>query len=96
MAMTRTHFGGRPERYRLRGGTSFVIEAGARDELATRMMADGVHPAALEIATICNAASSWGGYEAFLGDQVARVTGINAGSSERGRRLLSAVDRVNP
>ena len=26
------------------------------DELATRMMADGVHPAALEIATICNAA----------------------------------------
>ncbi len=94
MAMTQTHFGGKREFYRMRNGVSFAIEAGARDELASRIMAEGVHPAAAAIEAACNGASSWGGYSTFLGDQVARVYGINAGSSERGRRLLAAVDQA--
>lgn len=98
MVMTRTYFGGKREFYksRHRGGSnlSFAIYAGARDELASRMMAEGVHPAAMQIAASCNEASSWGGYTAFTGDQVARVYGVNSGSSDRGRRLLSAVDQA--
>lgn len=95
MAMTKTYFHGRREYYKVKGGVSFAIEAGARDALASTMMAQGVHPAALQIAASCNAASTWGGYSAFTGDQVARVYGVNAKSSERGRRLLAAVDGVS-
>lgn len=94
MSPTRTFFQGRREFYR--GPIEFSIDAGARDELASRMMTEGVHPAAEAIARACNAASSWGGYNAVLNDQVARIYGLNAGSSERGRRLLAAVDMVQP
>lgn len=91
-----TFFRGRRERYR-EGNIEFVIEAGARDELASRMMTDGVHPAAEEMARRCNAASSWGGYESWLSERSARIYALAAGQdSDRARRLLAAVDSVEP
>jgi len=91
-----TFFRGRREIYR-GSGYELVIDEGARDELATRIMLEGVHPAAEAIAQRCNDNSSWGGYQAFLTERVARVYALSAGKdSERGRRLLAAVDSVAP
>ena len=96
MSETRTWKDGAREFYR-EGRIEFAINAGARPELAGRMMADGVHPAAEAIAQRCNDASSWGGYHAYLGDQVARVyAGRTGADTERARRLLSAVGMVQP
>lgn len=91
-----TFFRGRRERYR-EGGIAFYVEAGARDELASRMMTEGVHPATEEIARRCNDASSWGGYEAHLTERSARIYAwAVVADSDRARRLLSAVDMVQP
>ncbi|WP_040281449.1 hypothetical protein [Tessaracoccus massiliensis] len=86
-----TFFGGRREFYRGRDW-ELAIEAGARDALSRQIYEQGIRPAADAIAARCNGASSWGGYSVWHGDTVSRVTGINAGSSERGRRLLQAVE----
>lgn len=91
-----TFFRGRRERYR-EGNITFYVEAGARDALASRMMAEGVHPAATEMARRCSDASSWGGYEAHLTERSARIYAWAAGQdTDRARRLLAAVDMVQP
>lgn len=92
MAMTQTYRGGAREVIRFPGGqVEAEIFAGARNEIAARMTVEGVHPAVRAAADRCNAGSSWGGYWSFEGDQVSRVYGWNARSSERGRRLLASV-----
>lgn len=90
-----TFFRGRREFYR-GSGYELAIDEGARDELATQMMT-AIHPAAEAIAQRCNDESSWGGYQAFLTERAARVYALSGGKdSERGRRLLAAVDSVAP
>ena len=78
--------------YKLGGGATLRMNPGIRDELRQAIYEQGIRPAADAIVARCNSASSWGGYSAWHGDTVSRVTGINAGSSERGRRLLQAVE----
>lgn len=88
---TSTFFRGRREYYR-DGRIEFSIDEGARDHLASRMMAEGIHPAVDAIVARCMSASTWGGYRGYHGDQVSRVYVANGGGdSERARRLLSAV-----
>lgn len=88
-----TYFRGRREFYR-DPNIEFSVDAGARDALAQQMLDRGVRPAAEALAARCNAASSWGGYRVWHGDTVSQVRGINAGSGERGRRMLQAVAGV--
>ena len=78
--------------YKLGAGATLHMNPGVRDELRQAIYEQGIRPAADAIAARCNGASSWGGYSVWHGDTISRATGINAGSSERGRRLLQAVE----
>jgi len=85
-----SYFGGRDERYKLRGGTVLVIDGEARDELFD-MIVPYCHEAAENIMLAANATSSWGGYEAYYNEGGAYVSAFNASDGERGRRLLAAL-----
>ena len=74
--------------YKLGRKGSLKMNRGARDELRALML-DRINPAADRIASRANAASSWGGYEARRGRNVAFVSVRRGGKdSNRGRRLL--------
>ena len=76
--------------YRLPKGGKLVMDRNARDQIRAKMMAEGVAAAAARIASRANAASSWGGYSAWVGRQSARVAvGSAPQDSSRARRLLA-------
>lgn len=84
----------RDQRIRLGGKDHVTILKGARETMLNMMNESVAFPAARTVADRANAASSWGGYRVWYGGTVARVYGINARSSERGRRLLSIVGQL--
>ena len=74
--------------YKLARKGSLKMARGARDEIRAAML-DKINPAADRIASRANQASSWGGYEARRGRNVAFVSVRRGGKdSNRGRRLL--------
>ena len=74
--------------YKLGRKGSLKMARGARDEIRALML-DKINPAADRIASRANQASSWGGYEARRGRNVAFVSVRRGGKdSNRGRRLL--------
>jgi|GEM_PF-5489210 len=83
-------FGGRDERYKLRGGVDLVIEGGARDALLEQI-APYCHQVADNIAVNANGDSSWGAYESYHQPTGATVVGLSATDGERARRLLTAL-----
>lgn len=93
MSTSRSYFYGSDQRLRA-GKTSVVINAGAREQILDQMNEQLLFDMAQDIADRANRASSWGGYEVWLGGTVSRVYGINAGSSERARRLLSIAGQM--
>ena len=77
--------------YRLGRKSRLVVDRQLRDQLRAAMLEKGVRPAADRMAQRLNAASSWGGYEAWHGRQSSMLIARGASrDSDRGRRMLTA------
>ena len=81
--------------YRFGKSGRLQLNPGIRDGLRELMHEKGIQPAAERIAQVANQSSSWGFYKALHGEQTSAVVALQAADkdSERGRRLLSALDR---